>query len=366
MTDRQRVYTEVMRTLKGMMKSYKQGHVVTLAMMITGIVMSHKAQLSVMSGEVPVWAKAASIEKRMHRFVKNGQIDVQAYYMPFATALIAALGHQRLVLAMDGSQVGRGCMTLMVGVVYQKRALPLAWIVYQGQKGHTTAARHIEVLELVRPLIPAETEVILLGDGEYDNVSMLQWLETHTSWHFVVRTAKNSAIQFGDHVFPLNALPITPDKCLVLDDVFYTQEAAYGPIMALVYWELGYEEPIYLLSNLPDAQQACAYYKLRYRLETLFSDQKSRGFHIHKSHLSDPERISRLLLATCLAFIWMMYLGLLVMATGQQRLIDRTHRRDKSIFRLGLDWFKHHLKCGWPLPVRFDLPLNLILYENVR
>ena len=56
------------------------------------------------------------------------------------------------------------------------------------------------------------------------------------------------------------------------------------------------------------------YYKQRYRLETLFSDQKSRGFHIHKSHISDPKCINRLLLAACLSFIWMIYLGLSVVA----------------------------------------------------
>ena len=49
MTDRHKVYTKVLKTLKQMMELYHQGHVVTLAMMITGIVMSQKAQLSEMS-----------------------------------------------------------------------------------------------------------------------------------------------------------------------------------------------------------------------------------------------------------------------------------------------------------------------------
>lgn len=31
-------------------------------------------------------------------------------------------------------------------------------------------------------------------------------------------------------------------------------------------------------------------YAKRFRIETFFSDQKSRGFHLHKSHLSDPVR----------------------------------------------------------------------------
>lgn len=366
MTDRQKVYTEVLRTLKDLLRGQKQGHVVTLAMMITGIVMSKKAQLSVMSSEVPHWAKTASVEKRMHRFVKNQRVDAEMYYMPFAKALIVALAKQPLILAMDGSQVGRGCMTLMVGVIYKRRALPLAWIVYRGKKGHTTADKHIEVLERVQPLLPTEAQIILLGDGEYDNVDMLQWVETHTNWHFVVRTAKSSLVHFGGGLFPLSDLTVEPDKCLVLEEVLFTQDAAYGPLLAMAYWELDYQEPIYLLSNLTDAEPASAYYKQRYRLETLFSDQKSRGFHIHKSHISDPKRINRLLIAACLSFIWMIYLGLSVVAAGQTGLIDRTHRRDKSLFRLGLDWFKHHLKWGWTLPVRFDLPPHLVLHENVR
>ena len=158
--------------------------------------MSKKAQLSVMSMEMPYPIKAESIEKWM-RFVKNPRIDVEAYYLPFAQALVQALASQPLVLAMGSSQVGRGCMVLMVGVIDKRCALPLVWIVYRSKKGHATSDRHIAVLELVKPHIPAEADVILLGDGEYDSLDMLQWIEAHTHWHFVVRTAKSSLVHFG-------------------------------------------------------------------------------------------------------------------------------------------------------------------------
>src|SRR5256885_14943929 len=39
-------------------------------------------------------------------------------------------------------------------------------------------------------------------------------------------------------------------------------------------------------------------------IETFFSDQESRGFHIHKSHISDPQRLARLLITACLAYIF--------------------------------------------------------------
>jgi len=48
-------------------------------------------------------------------------------------------------------------------------------------------------------------------------------------------------------------------------------------------------------------------YQKRFRIETFFSDQKSRGFHIHKSHISDPRRLSRLLIAACVAYLWIVY-----------------------------------------------------------
>ena len=61
MTNRMRVYTKILRTLKKDLKMFHQGYTVTLAMMITGIVMGKKAQLSVMSAEIPHNAKDKSI-----------------------------------------------------------------------------------------------------------------------------------------------------------------------------------------------------------------------------------------------------------------------------------------------------------------
>lgn len=55
-------------------------------------------------------------------------------------------------------------------------------------------------------------------------------------------------------------------------------------------------------------EEAIKYYKKRFRIETFFSDQKSRGFHIQKSHIEDPKRLSQLIIATCLAYIWIVYL----------------------------------------------------------
>jgi hypothetical protein len=352
MTDRYRVYTKVLQTLKRQLKMYRQGHVVTLAMMIAGIVMSHKARLSVMSEEVPTEAKEKSIEMRMRRWVKHEKIEVEVTYMPFARQILAALASAPLVLAMDGSTIGRGCMVLMVGVIYRKRALPLAWVVYKGKKGHASAAVHIEALEKVVPLIPEEAEVILLGDGEYDDTEMVEWVQTQTNWGFVLRTSSSIKVQHGQVWHKVGSFSKQKGSLVTVHQVAFTQKAGLS-LNLVAWWGATYEEPIYLITNLPNGSLACWFYKRRFRIETFFSDQKSRGFHIHKSHLSDPIRISRLLIAACLAYIWMICFGLFVIAQGKTGLIDRTDRIDKSLFRLGLDWLKHVLKRGLPFDVHF-------------
>lgn len=102
--------------------------------------------------------------------------------MPFAELILTHLADKPLLLAIDGSQVGQECMPIVVGVIYQQRAIPLAWLVYKGKKGHTTADRELAALQKVLPLIPAGPKVVLVGDGEYDNTELLQWVTDHKVW----------------------------------------------------------------------------------------------------------------------------------------------------------------------------------------
>ena len=66
-------------------------------------------------------------------------------------------------------------------------------------------------------------------------------------------------------------------------------KAAYGPILLLCCWANGYKEPLHLVTNMASADETCRYYAKRFRIETFFSDQKSRGFHLDKSHIADQD-----------------------------------------------------------------------------
>jgi hypothetical protein len=100
-------------------------------------------------------------------------------------------------------------------------------------------------------------------------------------------------------------------------------------------------------------EEVCYWYQKRFKIETFFSDQKSRGFHLHKSHLSDPSRLARLMIAACLAYIWMVYLGVWSIQQELHKVVHRTDRCDLSLFQLGLRILEHLLDFNLPIPVSF-------------
>ena len=114
------------------------------------------------------------------------------------------------------------------------------------------------------------------------------------------------------------------------------------------------------MTNLDLVHEACVLYQRRMRIETFFSDQKSRGFHLNKSHISDPLRLARLLIAACLAYIWIIYLGVQSHTQGWRTIIHRADRCDLSLFQLGLDLLDHFLNENLPIDVDFRLSRHLL------
>jgi len=296
--------------------------------MISGIVASKSTQLPKVAAKVPNGAKPESRVKRFARWLDNARILEEVYFLPYAEILLAHLALETLVLVMDGSVVGCGCVALMIHVLYKGRALPLAWRVRQGPKGHFPEDLHIALVELVHTCLPEETPVVFLGDGEFDGTTLQQTLN-EAGWSYACRTAQSTVATWEGETFRLDALGACskPGTLIELKEVKITRDA-YGPVMVLSCWAKGYQEPLYVVSNMKAAEEACRYYQKRFRIETFFSDQKSRGFHIHKSHISDPQRLSRLLIAACLAYIWIIYLGSLCEKDGWLTIIHRSHRCD--------------------------------------
>ncbi|MEW5801119.1 MAG: hypothetical protein AB1847_03340 [bacterium] len=140
MSDNMKTYKAVRDALKHLYPKDPQGNIArrlnVLAALISGIVGSKKVNLPQIAAKIPDGNKPESRIKQFYRWITKEGIDAKLYFLPFVTSLLTSLAQATLFLVMDGSVVGEGCITLMASVIYKGRALPIAWIVIRGKKGH--------------------------------------------------------------------------------------------------------------------------------------------------------------------------------------------------------------------------------------
>jgi hypothetical protein len=354
MSDNHQRYRSIRTALSQMFlgepKGYGAKQLNVLASLISGIVGSRSTNYPKIASKVPDQAKAESRVKRYSRYINDAEPEQEIYLLPFAAELLANLAAFTLVLIMDGSAVGRNCVTLMLSVQYRGRALPLGWLTISGKKGHFSEERQVELVSAVKELVPAAADVVFLGDGEFDGTQLQQKL-AEFGWKYVCRTASNTILNDGQD-FSFQELLLEPGMCVEIEKVLFTRQL-YGPILAVAWWRKGFEEPLYLISNFDLKDEACYWYQKRFKIETFFSDQKSRGFNLHKSHLSDPSRLGKLMIAACLAYLWITQLGLWSFGQKLHTVVHRTDRCDLSLFQLGLRVLEHLLDFNLPIPASF-------------
>jgi hypothetical protein len=67
----------------------------------------------------------------------------------------------------------------------------------------------------------------------------------------------------------------------------------------------------------------------------------------------DEAYLLDILLAACLAYLWIIYLGLWSISQELHKVVHRTDRCDLSLFQLGLRVLEHLLDFNFPIPVSF-------------
>jgi hypothetical protein len=95
------------------------------------------------------------------------------------------------------------------------------------------------------------------------------------------------------------------------------------------------------------AGEPLEWYRNRWGIETLFGCLKRRGFDLEGTHLTRPERLSRLMAVLTLAYSWAYVTGAWLFE--QVPWTVKTHGRlAVSLFRRGLDWLQQALMplCG--------------------
>lgn len=308
-----------------------------LTWLIVGLYQSLNVHLSAIVRKWPMTAKNQSLVRRLTRFLDNPAVQVRPWYEPIAKRVLERFTQGELRLIIDGSKVGWGHQLLIIAVAYHHRALPLAWTWVKGKRGHSSAKTQLALLKYVHQLLPARTRVVIVGDAEFGSIPVIRQLR-RWRWFYVLRQKGNHLVRRkGQRGWqPFASLVQQSGQMTWWAEAVLTQQW-HSSMALLAYWGEGEKEPWLLATNLPEARLARQAYQRRMWIEGMFGDWKGHGFDVEATRLRHVQRLSRLVLAVCLLYVWLLAVGQRAIRYGQRTIVDRVDRRDLSLFRIG--WY---------------------------
>jgi hypothetical protein len=251
--------------------------------------------------------------QRVRRFLSNPNISPQRL-LPLFICLLRPLLQRlpALILSMDRThwkKRQRHVNILMVSVYFEGRAIPLFWVVWD-QAGNSSYAQWKTVLSPVITELQtqdwcAQIPVIVVADREFASPRLAQWLKTTYHVDSVLRMKRSTylcdqeqAVQLATLLqhFPRNSTRYYHQITVTKTNDFL--------VNVTITWDAQYQEPLIVVATSEGAEQAVHTYEKRFGIEPMFKDQKSNGFEIEGTKVTNPKRIETLFIIMALAHIF--------------------------------------------------------------
>jgi len=341
------VWQQFAQCVKQVVPSLHGHRAKTLAWLVLGIMLAKSVASPRIAEELRrvKGTHASSQERTFSRFVANAAIEAQALWQAFLPVLLAGWVNQaELTFVVDTTLLGDWAIIVSFGILHHSRVWPLGWRVMPGGQAweERQFALIAQLIQQVRPHV-GQAQCRLLADSGLTRQQLVQVCE-QAGWHYLLRLELDkgyyaSALDAqGQPLWqPLTSLLTAPGQ--YWQGRVWLWKTHQHPVWLTATWQLGQDAPLVVISDEGAGRHYLCRYRKRMRVEATFPDQKSRGFGLQLTHVRDRAHLERLLLLLCLAIWWLARLGAACIHHGQRRRFDRTARRDKSVLRLGRQWF---------------------------
>ena len=325
-------------------KYLNQSQLITLKLLVWLLQSQKQVKIERLAATLPLPIQQNSRRRHIQRFLSLKRLSVVLLWFPLIQQIISRqIGKgKQLIIALDRTQ-WKEKNILMVSAIYQKRALPIFWILLD-KKGASNLREQQIVLRPVIKLFKAH-QVVIIGDREFHSVELAHWLHRQRV-KFVFRQKKDTTFRQNRQKFKsLSQVEISPGMKLFLTNITLTQKKGFGRFNLAIYWKRKYkgkqeQSPWYLLTNLPDCETAVKIYGKRFGIEAMFKDCKTGGYNLEGSQASS-DRLIRLIFLIALAMSAAWLQGQHTSTRGTSSYIcrpkeTRRTRRRHSHFWLGL------------------------------
>jgi hypothetical protein len=283
----------------------------------------------------------------VERFLKNELVETGTVMAAYAKDLLARLAiHQHtLVLMIDQSKVNDTLEVLMVSVRLRKRAVPLFWVAKETHGGIGFEEQK-PLLETVRSWLPEGCQVMLAGDRFYGTAALVNWCQSH-NWGYRLRLKGNFCV-YQDQGEDQTLAELKAQGKLPLEKLrFHSGMMTHVGMLH----EPGHKEPWYIAMDKPPTEYRTRDYGMRWGIESMFSDFKSRGFSLMQTQIRLADRLERLLLVLSIALHWAVSTGLFYATqsptkkNSQTRPIDPVSRFLNAVYAGFEDAVRSVVQC---------------------
>ena len=327
-------HTKLLALLKASGLKHHKSRLTFLSLLILAMIQAKTVNLVTLVGMMESHAQVASLYRRAQRFFQTSQLSAEMVLK----VVLKLYGQKRYCLCLDRTNWQFGNMhinILTLACAHEGIAIPLVWCLLP-KAGNSATSERITLLERLLRHVPPAQIAMLLADREFIGGDWFAYLE-RKHIPFVIRIRKDA---LGDGWFQLFAffshLPVGEHK------VLKQRYAIFGVPLAVAGARLADGDYLIVVTNR-NPKQALADYAQRWRIECLFKALKSSGFNLEATHLKHLERIDTLLAVVTLAFAWALKVGEFVHRQRKPIRLKSHGRRQKSVFRTGLDYLRHLL-----------------------
>lgn len=276
---------------------------------------------------------------RIQRFVAGFALDGDL----IARLVFALLPErERTILTIDRTNWKFGETDInifMLGVAYKGAAFPLLFTMLD-KRGNSNGRERIGLVERFIRLFGKDRIECLVADREFVGEKWMAYLND-SGIRYHIRIRNNFKVWLPSKNREVKAFHLFNDLKIGRYRHYHKIVSINGQLCYLSGCRLEKGDFLIIVSfNRP--QEAKGDYAERWQIEMCFKAMKSSGFDIEETHLSDPERLEKLVLLVMVAFVWCYRVGIYLHVIRPIK-VKRHGRRAKSIFRYGLDYISNCL-----------------------
>ncbi len=188
-------------------------------------------------------------------------------------------------------------------------------------------------------MVPEGCDVILTADRFYGMAALIGWCQK-VAWGYRIRLKGNLTLNHaGGQITTGDVVRFAPQGIEGAELYGSGISTSIG-----ILHEQGHREPwIIAMDGKPTTARARDY-GMRWGIEALYSDFKSRGFGITKTHLAHADRIERLIVALTMALYF-------AVSTARSKIRpQKAYRCLMSLFKKGLRRIARAIANNVPIP----------------